>query len=155
MPARLKITDTHYTLSVQNQGKWVELTTLDGGAQSIVPGHAEFSGAVLEHAIDVAEGWIMPHAKALRGEALYVDDTRADVKAGLHAVLSVDDEQFTVQAIEACFLRVVDMSTGRFVSPLLNNRQKFVAHLVLLRELAHHGGLSDVFLVCGPAPAFT
>jgi hypothetical protein len=146
MPARLAISETAYSLLEARDEQWVELACLPAGADALlVPARAIDEGA-LEAAIELAEDWLMPHAARLRGEVLHVDDATGRLEAGLEEVLSVTGSEWTVDEIEGFFLRLVDMSTGRHPSPALQARQRFVADVVMLRELAHHGRLRAIRL---------
>lgn len=147
MAALLKITEGCYSLSLQVHGKWVELASLDGGSQSLIPGNAGLSEAALERAIDLAEDWLMPHAKSLRGETLGIRDVAGSFEAGLRNVLNVEARQFSVAAIEDCFLQVVALAASPSASSVLRHQQHFVATLVLVRELAHHGGVRGMQLL--------
>jgi hypothetical protein len=146
MPARLAISESAYTLLDARDAQWIELARLPAGADALLPPARAIDEGGLEAAIEVAEDWLMPHATSLRGEVLHVDDATGRLKAGLEAVLSVTGSEWTVEEIEGLFLRLVDLGTGRNPTPALQGRQRFVADVVMLRELAHHGRLQAVRL---------
>lgn len=147
MAALLKITESRYALSLRVAEEWVALAALEGGANSLLPGNAAPNEAALERAIDLAEDWLMPHAKSLRGETLCIRDVAGSFETGLRDVLSVDIRQFSVAAIEDCFLQVVALAASPSGSSVLRHQQHFVATLVLVRELAHHGGVRGLQLL--------
>jgi hypothetical protein len=147
MAARLVISETKYVLQHMRGGAWTDLAVLAGGAESILPSNRPVDETRLEAAIEAAENWLMPYAAGLRGEALAVQDEVGRVKAGMENVLSVTTDQWSVADVEGFFLRLVRTATGRHPCPLLAGRHPFVADLVLLRELAHHGRLAQIRVV--------
>jgi hypothetical protein len=138
---RLVLAATEYELSFERQDGAVQTELLRGGAQSLVDHARPVGEAVLEAAIERAEDWLMPFATELRDKTLDIDDPAGRFRFGLQAVLSVTSEEWNTPEVESMFLRVVDIATGRNPSAL-DGRQAFVADLLLLRELAHHGGLN-------------
>lgn len=144
MSAHLLITDRAHVLSMLHDGRSTELARLQHGAQALLPPHQPVSERQLEAAIEIAEDWLMPHAKRLQGKVLEVTDTSGMLHAGLESVLSSHARQWTLAEIEQTFLRLVDMATGAAVPASLQAHRSFLAHVLLLRELAHHGRVSGV-----------
>jgi hypothetical protein len=146
MAARLVISETQYVLQQARDGRWIDVAVLPGGAESVLPAKGPVDERRLEIAIQATEDWLMPHAPGLQGEALEVADRLQRIKSGMADVLSVTSSRWTVDEVEQFFARVVDLATGRVPSPLLAGRQSFVADLLVLRELAHHGRLAGIHL---------
>ena len=146
MAARLVIDESRYALLADEQGKWREIAVLHGGASALLPPTRLVDEGRLETAIEKAEDWLMPHAAPLRGQVLEVIDTTGRLASGLDAVLSVATRDWTVDGVEAFFLRLTDAATGRRPAPTLDGRQLFIADIVLLRELAHHGQLLTIHM---------
>lgn len=147
MAARLLIADSAYVLSLIRGGAWVELSRLPRSAQALLPGVRALDEGQLEAAIQVAEDWLGPHAPALQGEVLQVSDVTGRLVSGFAAVLTSTERTWSMEALERAFLQVVDLATGRVAPPHLQAHRAFVADLLLLRELAHHGRLSSVRLI--------
>jgi hypothetical protein len=135
-----------YRLSLARDGLRVELAALAGGADALLRASRPVNEATLEAAIERAEDWLMPHAVSLTGEGLEVVDETGRLRAGLARVLDERGSEWSVVEIEALFVRLVDMATGRVPSPALESQQAFVADVLLLRELAHHGKLERITL---------
>ncbi|MGV0958274.1 MAG: hypothetical protein ACOYB1_00410 [Limnohabitans sp.] len=150
MAARLLIADSAYVLSLIRGGAWVELSRLPRSAQALLPGVRALDEGQMEAAIQVAEDWLAPHAAALQGEVLEVSDVTGRLVSGFAAVLASAERALSIEALERAFLRVVDLATGRVAPPHLQAHRTFVADLLLLRELAHHGRLSSVRLISIP-----
>ena len=146
MSAHLLITDRAFVLSLLQNGRSTDLAQLEGAAQCLLPAHLPVSEGLLEAAIEMAEDWLMPHATRLQGKVLEVTDTSGSLRAGLVSVLSSNARQWTVEELEQSFLRLVDEAAGRVVSESLQTHRPFLAHLLLLRELAHHGRVSGIQL---------
>jgi hypothetical protein len=146
MEVRLAIGESAYVLLESRSGHWAELATLEGGSGALLPAGRRLDEGRLEAAIEVAEDWFMPHAAGLRGKALDVIDPTGRLSLGLEQVLSVVSRQWSVEDLEHLFLRLVDMTTGRSPHPAVQGREGFVADVLLLRELAHHGQLREVRL---------
>lgn len=144
MAARLVIAATAYRLQHARSDAWDDVAVLAGGAETILASNRPVNEARLEAAIEAAEDWLMPCAPGLRGETLEVRDEAGRLKAGMESVLSVTTRRWSVADVESFFLALVDAATGRHPSPLLAGRQSFVADLVVLRELAHHGRLAAI-----------
>lgn len=150
MTARLVIGESAYVLSQWQAGEWVGLAALPGGAAALIPPPRRADAAGLEAAIEIAEDWLMPHARSIEGEALEVLDKTARLVSGLTTVLRVCGRDWSVQELETMFLRLVDMATGR--GPDLAGAQRaFLADMLLLRELAHHARLRRVCVIEWPA----
>lgn len=146
MAARLIINEKRYTLAAQREGEWVDIAMLNGGANALIADTALLADVVIEHAIDLAEEWLMPHARTLKGETLWIDDIAGHFRTGLLEILSVKASKFSVLDIEDHFLEVVALAAGRSGSLALRHRNHFVADLILVRELSHHGGLTNLQL---------
>jgi hypothetical protein len=150
MASRLVIGASTYLLSQLRGGRWVELAALPGGAATLLPAARRADEAALEGAIEIAEDWLMPHARSLQGDELDVVDDTGRLASGLVAVLSIVEREWGVEGIEEMFLRLVDMATGR--GPEISGGQKdFIADMLLIREVAHHGRLRQVRVVDGRA----
>ncbi len=109
---------------------------LDGGAGALIPAAAQLREIDIENAIERSEDWLMPFSKSLRGCELSIRDAQGRVGAALggRASLTVDD-------MEQAFTRAYDaVALGRPAS------RDAVADVVLLRQLAHHGGLARIYL---------
>src|SRR4051812_1790248 len=135
MAARLDITGSAYVRGSDQGGVPQEIARLDGGAGALLAGSAPPSLLRVEAAIERAEDWLMPHAKALAGETLEVHDRRGRLVSGLGGAAAFSPEQ-----IEDEFRRIVEVRTLGGLAPA------FVADLVLVRELVHHGRLVRVVL---------
>lgn len=146
MGFRLLITDSAYVLSQVRDGQWVELSRLPDGARALLPGARALDEGQLEAAIQVAEDWLAPHVAGLQGEVLEVSDVTGRLLSGLAAFVASTERSWRIEAIERAFLQVVDLATGRVAPPRLQTYRSFVADLLLLRELAHHGRVSSVRL---------
>jgi len=139
MTARLDISASAYFLGVGEGAAWKELARLVGGAAALLPsGSQQITHLDIEAAIERAEDWLMPHAKALAGAVLEVQDATGALVAGLGG-----PADWTTDQVEAEFNRVVDLPDRSSCNPV------YVAHLVLVRELMHHGRLTVVH-VRGP-----
>jgi len=113
------------------------LARLEGGPLALLMGAGERLRDVdIEAAIERVEDWLMPSSKSIQGLALHVRDNRGRLRDRLGAHASLTPEE----AERAFSLAVDDVAFNR---PLDRN---FVADLVLLRELVHHGRLSRVVL---------
>ena len=144
-PARLVIAEDGYTLLHWQGGRWTELAALAGGASALLPTGYPMNDARLERAIELAENWLMPHAARLAGAVLEVRDATGRVTTSLSELLSVTTRAWSLDEVEAMFLRLVELAGGR-ASQVLNGRQAFVADVLLLRELIHHGRLRRIQL---------
>jgi hypothetical protein len=123
----------------------MESASFHGGAASLMTGEMPVGEASLERAIEIAEDWLMPLAVHLRDMVLEMDDPSDRFAGELKSLLAVTTREWTVAEIEEMFLQVVDMATGRGSAALQSHRD-FVADLLLIRELAHHGRVSKVKL---------
>ena len=141
-----RIDEQTYVLSILQGGRLIELSRLAGGAQRLLPGLNTPSEAQLEEAIETAENWLMPHVSGLHGQVLDVVDRTGRLTSGLLAVLGTSERSLSLAAIEQAFVKVVDLATGRHASAALNQHRLFVADLLLVRELAHHGQVAGVRL---------
>lgn len=146
MTVRLLITDTAYVLQQIEDGAWSDIAVLPGGASALLPPAAPLDEARLEAAIQVAEDWLMPHARRLHGQVLEVQDATGRLPSGLEEVLSEQNRAWSVAGFEALFLRIVDLATGRRAAVAIAHRSRFVADVLLVRELAHHGAVLQVVL---------
>lgn len=142
----LRIEEQVYVLSILQGGRFIELSRLAGGAQRLLLGLNTPPQAQLEAAIDTAENWLMPHVSGLRGQMLDVADPAGRLTSGLLAVLGTSERSWSLTAIERAFVKVVDLATGRHAPAALNQHRLFVADLLLVRELAHHGQVTGVRL---------
>lgn len=147
MAARLLISEARYVLQQSRHGAWEDVAVLPGGADAILASGRAVDESRLEAAIEIAEDWLMPHAPGLRGEVLEVQDGTQRLKSGMTEVLSVTSSEWSVDDVEGFFLLLLDMATGRHPSPALVGRHPFVADLLILRELAHHGRLAQIRVV--------
>ncbi|WBY01352.1 hypothetical protein PE066_18090 [Ramlibacter tataouinensis] len=145
MTARLLIAGNGYVLARRaDGGGWTELARLAGGAAALLPAAGRIGEAQLEAAIERAEDWLMPHAAALQGQILDVHDETGRLAEGLQSADLAGAREWNTEALEALFLRLVDRTLGRFASQA--DEPAFIAHVLLLRELAHHGKLARVRL---------
>lgn len=147
MTTRLVILENAYALMQGQQGQWAELAVLTGGAGALLAPGRGVDERGLERAIETAEDWLMPHAARLRGEVLEVDDATGRLRSGLAEVLSASGTEWSVGDWEELFLQLVDLATGRRPLPALQVRQSFIADVLVLRELAHHGQLDRMRLL--------
>lgn len=146
MTARLIISEATYVLQQESEAGWNDRAVLNGGASALLPAMRPLDEASLEMAIEVAENWLMPHARHLRGDVLEVSDTTGRLTSGLMDVMSESATSWSVADLEQLFLRMVDLATGRIASPALEGRRAFAADLLILRELAHHGDVGEIRL---------
>lgn len=147
MTARLVIAEGTYVLQQETDAGWNDLAVLNGGAGALLPATRHLDEAGLEIAIEVAENWLMPHARHLRGDVLEVSDTTGRLASGLTDVLSAQSTTWGIADLEQFFLRMLDLATGRVASPALEGRQAFAADLLMIRELAHHGAVREIRLL--------
>jgi len=139
MPVRFVIAEEGYALLTEMGGHWTEIAALPSGARALLPGLRRVDEGALERAIEVAEDWLMPHAARLRGETLEVSDPTGRLRAALKARQSIVPDAWSTLEIEALFLRLVDLATGRFPPQDALEWPLFMADVLMLRELAHHG----------------
>jgi hypothetical protein len=139
MPVRFVIAENGYALLMQLDGPWTEIAALPGGARALLPAPCSVDEGALERAIEVAEDWLIPHAARLRGETLEVSDPTGRLKAALKARLSIIPDTWSISEIEALFLRLVNLATGRTPPQDALEWPLFMADVTMLRELAHHG----------------
>ena len=144
--ARLLIADRAYTLQAAQGAAWAEVAALPGGARSLLPDTRAVDERGLEAAIEAAEDWLMPHAAGLRGAILEVSDPTGRLASGLREVLGVRAVAWSVAEVEGFFLRLIDLTTGRTPSPAVQGRQAFIADVLIVRELAHHGQVRQIRL---------
>jgi hypothetical protein len=116
------------------------LARLDGGPQALLAGAGEhLRDADIEAAIERSEDWLMPFSKSLQGlEAQVLEaEGRLRRRLGLPASFTPEDIEraFSLAFDDVAFRRPVDRA--------------FVADIVLLRELVHHGALMRVVLAPG------
>jgi len=148
--ARLVIA-ADYVLSRDSAVGWTEVARLPGGAGALLPaGRVSISDAHMEAAIERAEDWLMPHAAALQGEVLEVLDESGRLAAGLRAGYAAGATEWDTDEWEALFLRVVDRVLGPRAA-LQPEEPAFIADVLLLRELAHHGRLQKLQILPQPA----
>ncbi|WP_332826003.1 hypothetical protein [Ramlibacter sp.] len=147
MPVRLTIGADAYALAEEHDGEGSGFALLPRGAEALLPSTRPVDEARLEAAIETAEDWLMPHAARLRGQVLDVSDPTGRLRSGMEDVLAATTRAWSVQEVEGFFLRLVDMTTGRLPAPSVAGRQQFVADVLLLRELAHHGQVREIRLV--------
>lgn len=81
----------------------------------------------------------MPHAARLRGETLEVSDPTGRLNAALKARRPIVPDACSTMEIEALFLQLVELATGRLPPQDALEWPVFVADVTMLRELAHHG----------------
>lgn len=146
MSARLLLGEDAYVLSMARDQRWEEVGRLAGGAQALLPGARPVDEGRLEAAIQTAEDWLMPLVGGLRGALLEVLDPTGRLAAGLAQVLAAQERQWTLTQFEQRFLQLTELATGRVVPQALGRHQEFIADVVLLREIAHHGQVSLVRL---------
>lgn len=139
MSVRFVIAEDGYALLTEVDGHWTGIAELPGGAIALLPAARSVDEGALERAIEVAEDWLMPYAARLRGETLEVSDPMGRLKAALKSRLSIVPEAWSITEIEALFLRLVDEATGRFSPQGALEWPVFLADVLMLRELAHHG----------------
>lgn len=143
---RLVIAVNGYTLAQLQGNEALAIAFLPRGAEALLSSAQPVNEGRLEAAIETAEDWLMPHTARLRGEVLEVEDVTGRLKAGLRDVLSVTPSEWRIDDIERFFLSLVEMATGRTAPPVLQGKSAFIADVLLLRELAHHGQLSAIRL---------
>lgn len=147
MTARLVISENTYLLQQATEAGWSDLAVLNGGAAALLPATRPLDEGSLEMAIEVAEDWLMPHARQIRDDVLEVSDTTGRLASGLKDVLSQQPSTWSVADVEQLFGRIVDLATGRVARSALEGREAFVADLLMLRELAHHGAVREIRLL--------
>lgn len=144
MPARLVIAENAYCLFVAKGDAWIEIAVLAGGAAALLPAMRPVDEGALEQAIELAEDWLMPHASRLRGQLLEVNDLTGRLRIGLEDALSLAPGVWSLEEVEGIFLRLVGLTTGRAPSLKVLKAPLFVADVLMLRELAHHGQLREL-----------
>ena len=120
--ACLIIGDGPYALQRERGGEWTELAVLAGGAGTLLGETRPLGEASLEAAIERAEDWLMPHAASLQDQVLEAIDATGRLKPGLERVFGVSSSEWTVQELEALFLSLVEMATGRKPPPALEGQ---------------------------------
>ena len=144
MHARLTVSNDAYTLSLAPEGgALAERTRLPAGSEALIPARRFPHGvteAAFELAIEHAENWLMPHARSLNDADLEVRDETGRISTGLAALQLQSSGGWTLEAFEQLFLDLVDR-TKRASADVA-----FVADIVLIRELAHHGRVRSVSL---------
>lgn len=140
------IKEKAYVLSTIHGAQSLELARLSGGAQQLLPGVGTPTEGQLETAIEMAEDWLMPHVKGLHGGVLRLQDTSGRWTSGLSSVLGSKTRSWSLTAIEQDFLKVIDQIARRNPSSEFDRHRLFVADLLLVRELAHHGRVVSVSL---------
>ena len=113
------------------------LARLERGPAALLAGASERLRDIdIESAIERSEDWLMPSSKSWQGFALRVADADGRLRDRLGVAAA-----FTPEEVERAFSAVVDdVAFGRPIA------RDVVAHLVLLRELVHHGALSGIVL---------
>lgn len=111
------------------------LARLEGGPASLLAGAGErLRDLDIESAIERSEDWLMPSSKSWQGFALRVAGTQGRLRDRLGPLATVTPDE-----VERAFSGMVaDTAFGRAID------RDAVAHLVLLRELVHHGALSSI-----------
>lgn len=111
------------------------LARLEGGPAALLAGAGErLSDLDIESAIERAEDWLMPSSKSWQGFALRVAGTQGRLRDRLGPLPAVTPDE-----VERAFsVMIADMAFGRPID------RQVVAHLVLVRELVHHGALSGI-----------
>ena len=142
----LRIDEQDYVLFRVEGGQRNELARVSGGGSYLLKGSGPPTELQLETAIQMAEDWLMPHASGLHGHVVVMEDLTGRMASGLQALLGIAEDQWSLQEWEQVFLKVVDLATGRHPPALLHEHRLFVADLVLVRELAHHGQVARVKL---------
>lgn len=105
MTARLVISEDSYVLQQATETGWNDLAVLPGGATALLPDTRPLHEGSLELAIELAENWLMPHARHLRGDVLEVSDTTGRLTSGLMDVMSESATSWSVADLEQLFLR--------------------------------------------------
>ena len=146
MTIRLVIDETGYGLSREKDGAWIDFARLAKGAGALLPAARPLGAASIEDAIQVAEDWLSPHVKAMRGETLEVSDQTGRLNEGLTNVLGSTERVWNAQSLENVFQVLVNRATRRAVPQELTKRVLFVADIVLVRELVHHGQIDVIRL---------
>jgi hypothetical protein len=132
-PLEFRIFPDAYEIAVGGQA----LAHLDGGPLALLARAGQrLRDADIEAAIERSEDWLMPYSKSFQGLEMHVTETAGRLRHRLGAQAS-----FTPEEIERAFSLAFD--DVAFARPV--NRD-FVADIVLLRELVHHGALSRVVL---------
>lgn len=149
MSLTLKFEEQDYVLLAEEIDDAVELSRFNNGAQRLLPGTVALTEAQLEAAIETTENWLMPYVSGQKGQVLEVKDSTGRLTSGLLAVLGTSERFWSLAAIEQAFVKVVDLATGRHAPAALNQHRLFVADLLLVRELAHHGQVAGVRLSRG------
>ena len=129
----LRIFPDAYEISVDAQ----LLARLDGGPRALLSGAGKrLRDADIEAAIERSEDWLMPSSKSFHGFELQVQDETGRLRRGLG-----DAASFTPEEIERAFSHAFDdVGFSRPLDP------GYLADIVLLRELVHHGALTRVVL---------
>lgn len=121
---------------------------LDTGLQRFPPG-----GIALEQGIAMTEDALMPHVAALRQHPLEVLNVADDALAPLPALLGQSTgtaHTFGIDAVEQAFNLMADVAAGLPAHHVgLPEQPRFVAALLVVRELMHHVGWSALKLPSG------
>lgn len=133
MTLELRVDAQGYRLSLDGR----VLAHLRGGAAALLAGAGPRVGeGDLEAGIERAEDWLMPSSKSWQDMDMRVKDGLGRLRAGLGMA-----ELLTPDDVERAFSAAVDdVGRGREISV------EFVADLLLLRELVHHGAVRRVHL---------
>lgn len=146
MELELLIEEKAYVLSTIHDAQALELSRFSGGAQQLLPGIGIPTESQLEAAIYIAEEWLMPHVKRLDGGALNIQDTSGRWASGLSSILGSRSRSWSLKSIEQDFLKVIELVAGRHPPYELDRHRLFLADLLLVRELAHHGKIVSISL---------
>lgn len=145
MHARLTVSNDAYILSLATEGgALAERARLPAGSEALISARRFPHGvneAAFELAIEHAENWLMPHARSLSDANLEVQDTTGRISTGLAALQLQSAGEWSLETFEKLFLDVVDRTKRASVD------LAFVADIVLIRELAHHGRVRNVQLI--------
>ncbi len=118
---------------------------LDAGLQRFPPGEI-----ALEQGIAMTEDALMPHVAALRQHPLEVLEMADDALAPLPALLGQNigtAHTFGIDAVEQTFNLLADVGAGLPAHRVgFPEQPRFVAALLVVRELMHHVGWSALRL---------
>lgn len=138
MGMQLLIDVSDYVLRQSDNDGVFELARLKSGARALIADNY-VQEAHLEHAIQVAEDWLMPYTALLQGQTLDVRDVTGRLEATLSMYAAQSASYLSLAEIEQVFLTMVDRVLRHAPADVAT-----VADIILVRELAHHGQVTGV-----------
>lgn len=149
---RLRVVDDRITLEVPGSDGSPGSSVLDAGSLRAVLAHLRHEPATageLEAAIAEIEDGLMPVMRRLPAHRRL--ETAVPAMGGVATVAGLGDEavaRLDIATVEALFNRLADIAHGAPAARAgIPVDPVFAAHLLMLRELMHHGKFESVAIV--------